>query len=178
MPGRTVGNTLTQQISRYGRLWSLTQSFHLLQEDRSFSVPGQWYGGASFGILQIWPANADFLIQTSGLGSQLRGLYDPRKDPATALFDPNVALRFGGAADTKLRVRDETKQPYAYEQTQACSHDTQSPPFNECTWARFWARRMAAFNRGSDDVSGSSPRPFTNYGSPIIANSVSYLPQP
>jgi hypothetical protein len=87
---------------------------------------------------------------------------------------PPIGVEFGAAGDANVRVRpegDPLVPPFPYEGT--CTLEAQQPPFNSCTWKRWWKRRFAAFNRGSDDSTS-----FENYGKPIVDNAGTFAPQP
>ncbi len=171
--GRPCDQTLTQSITKYG-FSDLTQyeSCSLLTEDPSFDIQGQWYGGASFGLLQVWPGNATDLLRR-GLPSDkratLRAVYDPLTEPGTKLFDPNVGVEFGAAADSAVDVLAE-REKQSYEDQ--CTSEPATAPFNACTWSRLWARRFAAFNVGSD----GSGRAYNTYGRWIVDNAGQFVP--
>ena len=178
---------LTQSITRYGRSFAPAQACNLLQEDPSFELQGQWYGGASFGLLQVWPANAATTINHAASPEKktyLRNLYNPLTEPGTKLFIPAIGVEFGAAADVYLDVRGEVKSDankvWPYEG--ACASDDTAWPRTQCTWQRWWARRFAAFNRGSDDrdclPNGDQCdwSEFSNYGAAIVQRSSDFLP--
>jgi hypothetical protein len=164
---------LVQTISRYLIDFTKDESCALLEEDPSFELQGQWYGGSSYGLLQVWPANAAFTLRygvtDTARRSALRSLYDPLTEPGTKLFDPNVGVEFGAAADRAVNVLVEG-QLRDFEDV--CPLLQTAGPFNDCTWRRYWARRFAAFNAGSD---GNSEK-YTNYGLWIVNHSDQFVP--
>ena len=193
-PRLCADEVLTQSIRRYDfgsdevAALSAWESCMLIKEDPSFDVQGQWYGGASFGLLQVWPANAASTIRSAApdKGPLLRALYDPLTEPGTKLFIPAIGVEFGAAADVYITVRGEVKSDenkvWPYEG--ACASDDTAWPRTQCTWQRWWARRFAAFNRGSDDGNckpngnDCDVSEFVNYGLRIVEGSVQFVPAP
>ncbi|MHB8797134.1 MAG: hypothetical protein ACYDBY_01600 [Thermoanaerobaculia bacterium] len=172
----SAGQTLTQTISRYGRTFPSPQNWYLLQEDPSFDVQGQWYGGASFGLLQVWPANANTTINRMSPTdkARIRAIYNPLSEPGTKLFDPQVGTEFGAAGD-RYAPLSESQEGNRIAHEPECVPEATSGPFNNCTWSRYWARRFTAFNAGGDDGQAGADA-FARYGWPVVENSSSFAP--
>jgi hypothetical protein len=185
-------NTLVQNIHRYGiDFLAVTEdNCALLRTDLSFDLQGQWYAGASLGMLQVWPANAQTTIQNAPTSpvdrrAELRSVFNPLREPGTKLFHPDLGTRFGAAGDVYVDVRSEavpTEPPGVYPA--ACTAPVTSSPFNSCTWGRWWARKFAAFRRGHDDSDcqpngqDCEPGVLRDYGRPIVENASTFAPQP
>ncbi|MCC6129410.1 MAG: hypothetical protein IT186_05740 [Acidobacteria bacterium] len=123
-----------------------------MKEDPSFDIQGQWYAGASYGLLQLWPAKAVEVINRlpSGRRPEMYSLYDPFVEPATKLFDPRVSVEFAAAADkyAVLLETNEGEQAYSFER--ACTMLQMGGvdfPSN-CSWLRLWERRLRDYNGG------------------------------
>jgi hypothetical protein len=168
------GSSLTQDVARYGMPFTTAQQkCALLSEDPSFDVQAQWYAAASFGLMQMWPANAETLIRHSNQSSVLRALFNPRTTPGSALFDPTIGVAFGAAADGNASVRTEIDPTvYSYEPTCPVASQT---TVNACTWNRYWARVFTSYKTGNDNPSAST---FTGYGWPIVVGGDTYVPVP
>jgi hypothetical protein len=182
---RGCSGVLTQAIERYGRPFTPYESCFLLSDDPSFDIQGQWYGGASFGLFQMWPARARDVIRmvnekNGAEGAELLALYKPLTEPGNKLFDPRTAVRFGAAGDVYATVRaEDSANIKPYEGT--CAAEARTPPFNDCTWRRWWARRFAAYNRGHDSLGslpGTGQAQFVGYGLPIVNGGAAFVPQP
>jgi hypothetical protein len=183
--GRPCNMTLTQKISRYNDSFTPEESCALLTEDPSFGLQGQYYGGASFGLLQVWPANAATTIRSAPAAKQeaLWEIFNPLAEPGTKLFDPDIGVRFGAATDRYIDVRDENDSHQSFEG--ACPSDSMTPPSTACTWERWWARRFTAFNMGSDPGECDPKKPecytktkFTEYGRAIVTGAAAFAPVP
>jgi hypothetical protein len=172
-----ASSALTRPIrQRYGLILTVEESWNLLKEDPSFELQAQFYGAASFGLLQVWPAKADTTINSApiSLRASLRALFNPLTEPGTKLFDPQTGAEFGAAADLYLTARAEGDPPRGYEG--ACAPEPTSPPFNSCTWNRYWARRFTAFNTGNDNDTDTQANKFNTYGWPIVTGSGAFAP--
>jgi trimeric autotransporter adhesin len=163
-------NTLT----RYGRTFSGTALWRLMQQDPSFEYQGQWLTAASYGLLQLIPEEwrkrlDDPTVFSAGDAQVLKTIYyDPARDDPAALhklFDPATCLPLGALADTKVHVSAEQSDP-AW---------TGYP--NQTTWDNLWSRRLCSFNTGVSAPCDYSSQILSSYlgGAPLAQY---FMPQP
>ncbi|MCC6132115.1 MAG: hypothetical protein IT186_19510, partial [Acidobacteria bacterium] len=174
----SASHTLTQRIRRYGRDYPPGLGWNLMKEDPSFDIQGQWYAGASYGLLQLWPAKAVEVINRlpSGRRPEMYSLYDPFVEPATKLFDPRVSVEFAAAADkyANLDRPKEDQPPYPFERVCAMAEMGGVIFPNDCSWLRLWERRLRDYNGGRDGQESQATQ--IDYAQPITARASALSP--
>ncbi|MBK9375016.1 MAG: hypothetical protein IPN03_15145 [Holophagales bacterium] len=136
-----AGNSL----ERWGETFWDSNLFTLIKRDPSFEVQGQWFGAASYGLLQVLPDDVRDKYENPAVFSEsdaqfLRTTYyDPMtQNPLDTLFNPANCVPLGAAIDVRARVISEDQDP-------DCAHKR-----NECTWRNNWSRRFCRFNTGGE----------------------------
>ena len=138
-----AGNSL----ERWGETFWDSNLFTLIKRDPSFEVQGQWFGAASYGLLQVIPETVQSLYRnraalSAGDAEFLRNTYyDPMtQNPLGRLFDPANCVPMGAEILVRARVKTEDQDP-----DPACTHKR-----NECTWRNIWSSRLCRFNTGGE----------------------------
>lgn len=144
---RGTNPLLNNDLERWGELFSDSDLFTLIKRDPSFEVQGQWFGAASYGLLQLLPETVQTLYRnraalSSGDAEFLRNTYyDPMtQNPLGRLFDPTNCVPMGAEILVRARVITEDQDP-----DPACTHKR-----NECTWRNIWSSRLCRFNTGGE----------------------------
>ncbi len=134
-----AGNTL----ARWGETFKDANLFTLIKRDPSFEVQGQWFGAASYGLLQVLPETVRTLygnreaLSAADAAFLRTTYYDPMtQSPLERLFDPANCVPLGAEIDVRARVISEDQDP-------DCAYKR-----NECTWRNNWGRRFCRFNTG------------------------------
>ena len=135
----------SNSLERWGDTFWDSDLFTLIKRDPSFEVQGQWFGAASYGLLQVLPddvrANLENRAVFSAADAQFlrTTYYDPMtQNPLERLFDPANCVPLGAAIDVTALVISEDQDP-----DPTCTHKR-----NECTWRNIWSRRFCRFNTG------------------------------
>ena len=144
---RGTNPLLNNKLERWGELFSDSDLFTLIKRDPSFEVQGQWFGAASYGLLQVIPETVQSLYRnraalSAGDAEFLRNTYyDPMtQNPLGRLFDPANCVPMGAEILVRARVKTEDQDP-----DPACTHKR-----NECTWRNIWSSRLCRFNTGGE----------------------------
>ncbi|MCC6129850.1 MAG: hypothetical protein IT186_07965 [Acidobacteria bacterium] len=173
-----ASHALTQTIRRYDTDYPPQMAWELMKEDPSFDIQGQWYAGASFGLLQLWTAKAVEVINRlpASRRPDMYFLYDPFVEPATKLFDPRVSVEFAAAADryANLQRPREEQEPYGFERLCIMTEIAGLAFPNDCSWLRLWERRLRNYNGGLDGE--TSPEVHVKYAQRITTKASALQP--